>query len=79
MLLRAHDLLLDAGELLLDLVQLESGKTRGQAFEELFQAASVTRYNALSAKRVLRGRRRRAGVPLASTTRVRYRRRASSA
>ena len=61
------------GELLLDLAQLESGKTRGQALEELFQAASVTRYNALSAKRVLRGRRRRAGVPLASTTRVRYR------
>ena len=59
--------------LLLDLVQLESGKTRGQAFEELYQAASVTRYNALSAQRVLRGRRRRAGVPLASTTRVRYR------
>ncbi len=72
-LLRAHDLLISRGELLLDLVQLESGKTRGQAVEELFEAAAVTRYNALSAKRVLRGRSRRAGVPLASTTRVRYR------
>jgi succinate-semialdehyde dehydrogenase / glutarate-semialdehyde dehydrogenase len=72
-LLRAHDLLLDRRELMLDLVQLESGKTRGQALEELYQAASVTRYNALTAGRVLRGRRRRAGVPVAMTTRVRYR------
>ena len=72
-LLRAHDLLLDRRELLLDLVQLESGKTRGQALEELFQAASVTRYNALSARRVLRGQTRRAGVPVATTTSVRYR------
>ena len=72
-LLRAHDLLLDRRELLLDLVQLESGKTRGQALEEVYQAASVTRYNALAAKRVLRGRSRRAGVPVATTTRVRYR------
>ncbi len=72
-LLRAHDLLLDRRELLFDLIQLESGKTRGQALEEVFQSASVTRYNALSARRVLRGRRRRAGVPLATTTRVRYR------
>ena len=72
-LLRAHDLLLDRRELLLDLVQLESGKTRGQALEEVYQAASVTRYNALTARRVLRGRRRRAGVPVATTTRLHYR------
>ncbi|TYL50381.1 succinic semialdehyde dehydrogenase [Agromyces mariniharenae] len=72
-LLRANDLILDRREQLLDLVQLETGKTRGQAVEEVYQAASVTRYNALSARRVLRGRGRRAGVPLAMTTRVRYR------
>lgn len=72
-LLRAHDLLLERREQLLDLTQLESGKSRGQALEEVYQAASVTRYNALTARRVLRGRRRRAGVPLATTARVRYR------
>lgn len=73
-LLRAHDLLLDRRDLLYDLVQLESGKTRGQALEEVFQAASVTRYNALTARRVLHGRRRRrGGTPLVMTTRVRYR------
>ncbi|WP_395242665.1 succinic semialdehyde dehydrogenase [Agromyces sp. MMS24-K17] len=72
-LLRAHDLILERRELLLDLVQIESGKTRGQALEELVQAAAVTRYNALEAQRVLRGRRVRAGLPTLVTTRVRYR------
>jgi acyl-CoA reductase-like NAD-dependent aldehyde dehydrogenase len=72
-LLAAHDLVLERREELLDLVQLESGKTRGQAFEEVFQAAAVTRYNALSAKRVLGGHRRRTVVPFVTTTRVRYR------
>ena len=72
-LLAAHDLVLERREQLLDLVQLESGKTRGQAFEEVFQAAAVTRYNALSAKRVLGGHRRRSAVPLVTTARVRYR------
>ncbi|WP_341952572.1 succinic semialdehyde dehydrogenase [Salinibacterium sp. TMP30] len=71
-LLRAHDLLLERREELLDLLQTESGKTRGQAFEEIFQAASVTRYYALSAQRVLATRRRRAGIPLLMTTRVSY-------
>ena len=37
-LLRAHDLILERTELLLDLMQSETGKTRGQAFEEVFQA-----------------------------------------
>lgn len=72
-LLRAHDLVLERRELLLDAVQSETGKTRGQAFEEVFQAATVTRYNALAARQVLRGGRRRAGIPLVVTTRVRYR------
>lgn len=73
LLLRAHDLILDRREQLLDLTQLESGKTRGQAFEEVFQAASVARWNALRARRVLGGGRRRAGIPLVLSARVRYR------
>ncbi|HWH25728.1 MAG TPA: succinic semialdehyde dehydrogenase [Pseudolysinimonas sp.] len=69
-LLRAHDLLLERRELLLDAVQTETGKTRGQAFEEVFNSAAATRYNALAARRVLRDRRRRAGIPLVIQTRV---------
>lgn len=72
-LLRAHDLILQRRELLLDLVQVESGKTRGQGLEELVQSAAVTRYNALQAERVLKGRRVRAGLPTLVTTKVRYR------
>ena len=52
-LLKAHDLMLERREELLDVVQLETGKTRGQAFEEVFNSANSTRYNALSARRVL--------------------------
>lgn len=72
-LLRAHDLVLERREQLLDLAQLESGKTRGQAFEEVFAALSVTRWNALKARSVLGGGRRRGVVPVAVSTRVRYR------
>jgi acyl-CoA reductase-like NAD-dependent aldehyde dehydrogenase len=72
-LLRAHDLMKQRRELLLDTVQSETGKTRGQAFEEVFQALSATRYYAVSSRRVLRTRRRRAGIPLVIQTRVDYR------
>jgi len=71
-LLRAHDLLLERREELLDILQTESGKTRGQAFEEVFQSASVTRYYAVSARSVLRTKYRRAGIPTVVRTRVGY-------
>jgi succinate-semialdehyde dehydrogenase/glutarate-semialdehyde dehydrogenase len=71
-LLRAHDLLLARRESLLDAVQTETGKTRGQAFEEVFQAAGATRYAALSARKVLAPAGRRSGIPIVLRTRVRY-------
>ena len=72
-LLRAHDLILERREALLDAAQTETGKTRGQAFEEVFQSASVTRYYALAARRILATRRRRSTIPLVIQTRVGYR------
>lgn len=71
-LLQAHDNILERREMLLDVLQSETGKTRGQAFEELYQVLSVTRYNALAARPVLRGGRRRSGVPTVVATRVAY-------
>jgi len=71
-LLRAHDLLLARREELMNAVQWETGKTRGQAFEEVFGAASVTRYYAVSARSTLATRGRRSGIPLALKTRVSY-------
>ncbi len=72
-LLRAHDLILRRKELLLDAVQTETGKTRGQAFEEVFQSANVARYYAVFARRALGAERRRGGIPLVIRTRVEYR------
>ena len=71
-LLKAHDLLLERADELLDILQTETGKTRGQAFEEIFEGATVTRYYAVSARNVLRTKRRRAGIPVVITTRVGY-------
>lgn len=71
-LLGAHDLLLAKREQLLDLLQLETGKTRGGAFEEVFQSASSTRYSALAAKRVLASHSRRAALPFIIRTTVGY-------
>ena len=71
-LLKAHDLLLERRDEILDILQTESGKTRGQAFEEVFQGASVTRYYAVSARGVLATRRRRGGIPVVFATRVGY-------
>ncbi len=72
-LLRAHDLLLQRRDGLLDILQTESGKTRGQAFEEIFQAVSTTRYAALWAEPTTRTRRRRSAIPLVIRTEVSYR------
>ena len=71
-LLDGHDRFLGDRERLLDLLQTETGKTRGPAFEEFFQGASATRYAALAAKSVTRTRGRRAGIPLVMRTRVSY-------
>ena len=71
-LLKAHDLLLERTDSILDILQTESGKTRGQAFEEIFQGANVTRYAALGARRALSTKRRRAGIPLVTVAHVTY-------
>lgn len=71
-LLKGHDLLLQRSELLQDIVQLETGKARTQAFEEVFIGAAVTRYNAVKARQVLRTRRRRGGIPVLIGTEVSY-------
>jgi succinate-semialdehyde dehydrogenase / glutarate-semialdehyde dehydrogenase len=62
--LRYHDLVLDRQVELLDLIQLESGKTRRQAFEEVADVALVSRYYARSASAHLRPRRRAGLFPL---------------
>ncbi|WP_219975705.1 succinic semialdehyde dehydrogenase [Rubrobacter xylanophilus] len=65
--LRFHDEVLRRRDEILDLVQLETGKARLHAFEEVMDVAIVSRYYAHAAERYLRSRRRRGVIPLLTT------------
>jgi succinate-semialdehyde dehydrogenase / glutarate-semialdehyde dehydrogenase len=67
-LLRFHDLLLGRREELLDLLQLETGKARRHAIEEVLDVAIVARYYAHTADRFLRPRRHRGALPVLTAT-----------
>jgi succinate-semialdehyde dehydrogenase/glutarate-semialdehyde dehydrogenase len=67
-LLRFHDLVLGRQDELLDVIQLESGKARRHAFEEVLDAAVVARYYARTAERYLRTRRARGVIPFLTAT-----------
>jgi succinate-semialdehyde dehydrogenase/glutarate-semialdehyde dehydrogenase len=62
-LLRYHDLVLGRLEELLDLLQVESGKARRHAFEEVLDVAITARYYANTAEHHLKTRRRRGALP----------------
>jgi len=66
--LRYHDLVLQEQELLLDLLQLETGKARRHALEEVLDVAIVSRYYALRLERYLKPKRRRGALPLLTKT-----------
>jgi len=64
--LRFHDLVLERQVQLLDLIQLESGKARSHAFEEVADTAIVSRHYARRAAHYLRPHRRQGAFPLLS-------------
>ena len=68
-LMRFHDLLLERGDEVLDLIQMESGKARRHAFEEILDTALVARHYGVHAERYLRTRRRQGAFPVLTTTR----------
>lgn len=63
-LLRFHDLVWKRQEEILDIIQLETGKARNHAFEELGDIAIMARYYAFHARRHLRSKRRRGIFPV---------------
>jgi succinate-semialdehyde dehydrogenase / glutarate-semialdehyde dehydrogenase len=69
---RLHDLLLENQDRLLDLLQLETGKSRAHAFEELAGSLGSARYFAKMAPKILRKKRTYSGVPLAIKSFVTY-------
>ncbi len=64
---RFHDLLLQRQRQILDIIQIESGKARAHAFEEVAEIAAVARYYARTGRTHLRPRRRRGAYPLLTT------------
>ena len=72
-LLRYHDLVLANAQEILDLIQLESGKARIHAFEEVLDVAIQARYYAHAAPGFLREQRKQGALPILTTTRVYHR------
>lgn len=60
---RFHDLLIDHADTAMDLLQLEAGKSRIPAFEEVFDTVATTRFYLNTAPSLLRRRRRSVSVP----------------
>ena len=67
-LMRYHDLILTHREEILDLIQLETGKARMSAFEEVADVAMVSRYYALNAERHLGPHQRKGALPGLTST-----------
>jgi acyl-CoA reductase-like NAD-dependent aldehyde dehydrogenase len=65
---KLHDLILDRREEACDLVQLETGKARRSAMEEVLDVAIVARHYAFAAPCMLRPRRRKGALPLLTST-----------
>ena len=61
---RMHDLILDNTEHLLSLLQVETGKTRLHAYDEIGVAAATARHYAHSARGYLRPRHRLGALPV---------------
>ena len=72
-LLRFHDLVIANADEILDLIQLEIGKSRRHAYEEVLDTAITARYYAHTAAGFLRPRLRQGALPLLTMTRE-YRR-----
>lgn len=70
LLLRVHDLLLQRQSDVLDLIQLENGKARGAAYEEVADVALLARHLGRAAPRYLAPERRPGLVPGLTSVRV---------
>jgi succinate-semialdehyde dehydrogenase/glutarate-semialdehyde dehydrogenase len=67
-LLRFHDLLLKEVDTVLDIIQLEGGKVRAGAWEEVVDVAGTARYYANTAPGLTKRRRRQGAMPLFTRT-----------
>ena len=63
---RFHDLLVDRADLAMDLIQLEAGKARIPAFEEVYDTIATTRYYLSTGPGLLKRKRRAVSFPVLS-------------
>ena len=70
---RLHDLVLEHQSEMLDLIQLDSGKARIQAFEEILDTAGVCRHYAKKAPSYLAERKGAGAMPVLTQARTGYR------
>lgn len=71
-LLRTHDLLMANQERLVDLLQLETGKAKSHAFEEVAGAYGAARYFGKISAKALKPKRTKAGIPMLTKTWVEH-------
>jgi acyl-CoA reductase-like NAD-dependent aldehyde dehydrogenase len=71
-LLRTHDLLMANQDRLIDLVQLETGKAKSHAFEEVAGAYGAARYFGKISAKALKPKRTKAGIPFLTKTWVEH-------
>lgn len=69
---KLHDLILAEQDMLMDVVQLETGKARAHAFEEVAGGSGSARYNAKIARKALKPTKTLAGVPILTKTWVNH-------
>ena len=69
---RFHDLMLDRQGEVLDLLQLETGKARRHAYDEVLSVAGAARYYAVRAERFLEPERRKGAFPGLTRTDVHH-------
>ncbi|BAU97065.1 succinic semialdehyde dehydrogenase [Corynebacterium suranareeae] len=65
---RFHDLVLKHRELLMDIVQLETGKNRASAADEVFDIAITTRFYVNNAAKFLNDKKRPGALPIVTRT-----------
>ena len=71
-LLRIHDLLMKNQDRLIELLQLETGKAKSHAFEEVAGAYGAARYFGKISAKALKPKRTKAGVPVLTKTWVEH-------
>ena len=71
-LLRLHDLMLENQDRLIELLQLETGKAKSHAFEEVAGAYGAARYFGKITAKALKPKRTKAGVPVLTKTWVEH-------